>query len=193
MKMPLVPTASQTVGPFFNFGHTANHCLGILARDGVRGERIRLSLRVLDGDGAPTPGDCLIEIWQADSAGRYAHPADPECASADPDFCGFGRLETGQDGTCVFETVKPGTVPAPDGSRQAPHINVAIFARGLLKQLLTRIYFAGDPANAADAVLALVPDARRETLLARPEAGQPAVWHLDIHLQGEAETVFFEA
>ncbi len=184
--MSLCPTASQTVGPFFHIGLAGNRCLGILVRDGVQGERIRLSFRVLDGEGVPTPGDCLIEIWQADSAGRYAHPADSECASADPHFRGFGRLETGQDGTCVFETVKPGARAG------APHVNVAVFARGLLKQLMTRVYFAGDPANAGDPVLALVPADRRDTLLARPVAGRPGVWHLDIRLQGDRETVFFE-
>jgi protocatechuate 3,4-dioxygenase alpha subunit len=184
----LIPTASQTVGPFFNFALTTNRCLGILVRDGVRGERIRLSLRVLDGDGVPASGDCLIEVWQADAAGRYHHPADPECAAADPNFCGFGRLETGPDGTCVFETIRPGAAGG-----QAPHINVAIFARGLLKQLMTRVYFAGEAANAADTVLGLVPPERRDTLLARPVAGQPGLWHLDIRLQGEGETVFFEA
>lgn len=185
--MPLIPTASQTVGPFFNFGLTQNPCLGILVRDGVRGERIRLSLRVLDGDGVPAAGDCLVEIWQADAAGRYAHPADPQCPEADPGFCGFGRLETGPEGTCVFETVRPGRAGG-----QAPHVNVTIFARGLLRQLATRVYFAGDPANDTDEVLALVPAERRSTLLARPVAEKPGMWHLDIRLQGAGETVFFE-
>src|SRR5580704_8152537 len=128
--MRLIPTPSQTVGPFFNLALTTNPCLGILARDGAEGERIRLAFRVLDGDGAPTPGDSMIELWQADAQGRYAHALDPDIREADPNFYGFGRLETDSNGECVFETIKPGPV-----GTQAPHINVVIFARGLLKQL----------------------------------------------------------
>src|SRR6185503_623172 len=109
--------------------------LAVLAREGAAGERIRLSFRVVDGDGVPTRGDAMIELWQADARGRYAHPADPRAESADPNFCGFGRLETDDLGVCVFETVKPGHVEEPDGRRQAPHINVTIFARGLLRHL----------------------------------------------------------
>jgi protocatechuate 3,4-dioxygenase alpha subunit len=190
--MSTPPTASQTTGPFFNFGLTTDPELGKLARDGTLGEPIRLSLRVLDGAGVPTPGDAMVELWQADAEGRYAHPDDPRSTDADPRFHGFGRLETGIDGACVFETVKPGRAPGPDGKLQAPHINIAIFARGLLKQLHTRVYFASDPANSEDTVLALVPADRRETLLARPLSGQPNTWHLDIRLQGESETVFFD-
>ncbi len=92
--MTLIPTASQTVGPFFNFGLTTNHALGIMAPDGAEGEHITLIIRVIDGDGLPTPGDSMIELWQADSQGRYQHPADPRSADADKNFCGFGRLET---------------------------------------------------------------------------------------------------
>jgi protocatechuate 3,4-dioxygenase alpha subunit len=188
----LVPSASQTVGPFFNFGLTANRCLGILAREGAAGERVRLSFRVLDGDGAPTKGDAMIELWQADAQGRYAHPADPRSASADPNFCGFGRLEANGLGICVFETVKPGRVPDAEGRLQAPHINVAVFARGLLRHLVTRVYFADEPANDEDAVLALVPAQRRETLMAHRVPGEPYSWLMEIRLQGDAETVFFD-
>jgi protocatechuate 3,4-dioxygenase alpha subunit len=190
--MSTPPTASQTTGPFFNFGLTTDPELGKLARNGAQGEPICLSLRVLDGAGLPAPGDAMIELWQADTGGRYAHPEDPRGTDVDPHFNGFGRLETDIHGACIFETVKPGRVPGPDGKLQAPHINVAIFARGLLKQLYTRAYFAGDPANSEDAALALVPADRRETLLARPLSGQPNTWHLDIRLQGESETVFFD-
>jgi protocatechuate 3,4-dioxygenase alpha subunit len=182
--MSLIPTASQTVGPFFNFALTANRALGVLARDGAEGQRIRLQFRVVDGDGVPTPGDSMIELWQSDARGRYA-----EC---DPNFQGFGRLETDSAGECVFETLKPGPVPDRQGGMQSPHIDVAVFARGLLKQLYTRVYFEGEPANAHDPVLALVPAARRATLLARPVAGQPDAWFLEIRLQGEGETVFFD-
>ncbi len=174
----LIPTASQTVGPFFNFGLTNNAALGCLAQHGAAGERIRLSLRIVDGAGDPAPGDAMVELWQADANGHYDQQ--------DSAFHGFGRLETQPDGSCVFETVKPGSC----GEGCAPHINVVIFARGLLKHLYTRVYFAGDPANDADAVLALVPEARRGTLMASEAV--PGLWHLDIRLQGEGETVFFD-
>ena len=177
----MTPSASQTVGPFFNFALTSDPSLGVLAGEG---ERIHLSIRVLDGDATPAPGDAMIELWQADSQGRYAHPNDPRgCA---PGFSGFARLETNLDGTCTFSTIKPG--PVADG--QAPHINVAVFARGLLKQLHTRIYFSRDERNATDPVLALVPRARRETLIAFET--QPGQWTIDIRLQGDGETVFFD-
>jgi protocatechuate 3,4-dioxygenase alpha subunit len=190
--MKLVPSASQTVGPFFNFGLTTNHALGIMAPDDAEGEHISLIVRVIDGEGLPTPGDSMIELWQADSQGRYQHPVDPRSATADKNFSGFGRLETDANGVCVFETVKPGRVPNADRSAQAPHINVTLFARGLGKPLRTRVYFAGEAANADDPVLALIPAHRRDTLLARPVSGQAGAWAIEIHLQGEAETVFFD-
>jgi len=189
--MSHIPSASQTVGPFFNFGLTTNAALGNLAGPGVEGERIRLSFRVVDGDGAPTAGDAMIELWQADTAGRYPHPLDPHGCEAGV-FHGFGRLETDLNGCCTFETVKPGRVAGPGGSLQAPHINAMVFARGLLKHLHTRVYFAGDPANADDSVLALIPEERRSTLLARCSETDPAAWSFDLVLQGERETVFFD-
>lgn len=185
--MTLIPTASQTVGPFFNFGLTANQALGVLAPDGAKGERIQLAFRVIDGEGEPTPGDSMIELWQADSEGRYQHPLDPQSGAADANFCGFGRLETDANGVCIFETVKPGRV-----DMQAPHINVTLFARGLGKPLRTRLYFEGETANAEDPVLCLIPEGRRDTLLAKPVAGHANSWAIEIHLQGEAETVFFD-
>src|SRR5580698_4813121 len=151
--MNLIPSASQTVGPFFSFALATNRRLGILSGEGAMGERIRLAFRVLDGDGAPTPGDSMIELWQADARGRYAHALDPRSSEADPNFYGFGRLETDSIGECVFQTIKPGPI-----GDQAPHINVVVFARGLLKQLYTRVYFEGEAANAHDPVLALVPE-----------------------------------
>ena len=190
--MKLIPSASQTVGPFFNFGLTTNHALGIMAPDGAEGEHITLVFRIIDGEGQPTPGDSMIELWQADSQGRYQHPVDPRSAAADKNFCGFGRLETDANGVCVFETVKPGPVLNPGDSAQAPHINVTLFARGLGKPLRTRVYFAGEASNAGDPVLGFVPDDRRDTLLAKPVAGQAGAWAVEIHLQGEAETVFFD-
>lgn len=190
--MSLIPTPSQTVGPFFNFALTTSPGLGILAREGAEGDRIRLAFRVVDGDGAPAPGDAMIELWQADARGRYAHALDPHTAERDPNFYGFGRLETDANGGCVFETVKPGPVPESSAALQAPHINVIVLARGLLKHLYTRVYFAGDPANAYDSVLALVPEERRATLMANPVEGRPDTWSIEIRLQGEAETVFFD-
>jgi len=180
--MSLIPSASQTVGPFFNFALTTNADLGFLARAGVPGERIRLEFWVTDSDGAPAQGDCMIELWQADSAGRYART----------EFGGFGRLETDPNGCCAFETVKPGRVAGLDGRLQAPHINVLVFARGLLKHLHTRAYFAGEPANFEDPVLALVPEERRATLLAQPGEGEPETWRFHFRLQGDGETVFFD-
>jgi protocatechuate 3,4-dioxygenase alpha subunit len=190
--MSLIPSASQTVGPFFNFALTTNSSLGILARDGARGERIRLVVRVVDGEGAPASGDAMIELWQADANGCYAHTLDPRAAEHDPNFYGFGRLETDANGECVFETVMPGRVPNGSGGGQAPHINVIVLARGLLRHLYTRVYFAGEPANAEDPVLLLVPEDRRATLLAHPEAANPNSWSIEIRLQGEAETIFFD-
>ena len=185
--MTRIPSASQTAGPFFNFCLTSDASLGVLAEPGARGERILLTFRIVDGNGDPTPGDSLIELWQADAHGLYRHPRDPRAAEADPLFRGFGRLETNKHGECTFETIKPG----PIENTQAPHINVAIFAVGLLKQLYTRVYFAGDPMNDSDPVLALVPEHRRATLLASNSPGGNH-WLFDIRLQGEAETVFFD-
>jgi protocatechuate 3,4-dioxygenase alpha subunit len=185
----LVATSSQTVGPFFHFGLADNATLGCLVRGDTAGERIRLRIGVLDGDGAPVP-DALVELWQADADGVYVRPTDPRDVLSPKGFCGFGRLPTGADGTCMFETIRPGAEPDAEGRPQAPHINVCLLARGLLRQVYTRIYFAGEPALAADAVLAFVPEGRRRTLLAQP-AG-PGDWVFDIRFQGDAETVFFD-
>jgi protocatechuate 3,4-dioxygenase alpha subunit len=182
---------SQTVGPFYHIGLAANAALGCLTRPGARGEHIRIRFRLLDGDGAPVP-DGMIEIWQADAAGKYDHPADPQAQSPDPAFCGFGRLATDDAGACTFDTVRPGRTPDGRGGCQASHLNLTVFARGLLDRLCTRVYFEGDPALAEDPVLALVPEDRRHTLLAHRDPAQPGQWNFDIRLQGEDETVFFE-
>jgi protocatechuate 3,4-dioxygenase, alpha subunit len=181
---------SQTVGPFFHLGLTANRALACLPAQGAKGEHIRLSFRLLDGDGAPVP-DGMIELWQADASGKYNHPADNQEREPDPAFCGFGRLATDVEGTCTFDTVRPG--PAPDGRHgaQAAHISVSVFARGLLARMCTRVYFDGDPALDDDPVLALVPAERRQTLIARRGAS-PGDWTFEIHLQGAKETVFFD-
>jgi len=186
--MDLTPTPSQTVGPYLHLGLTDTRSISRVAGDGAKGDRLRLTFRVLDGEGVPVP-DAMIELWQADSEGNYAqHDGAPNGAS----FLGFGRLATAEDGSCTFETIRPGRVPGPRESVQAPHINVSILGRGILKRLSTRVYFAEEPANAADPVLALVPENRRATLLARPDSTRPGNWIFDVHLRGEAETVFFD-
>jgi len=189
--MDLVPTPSQTVGPFFHFCLTTDKSwVPCIAGPQVKGERVTLTIRVLDGNGEALH-DAMIEIWQADSEGKYNHPDDRQAKTVDPGFLGFGRAGTGEDGSCEFETIRPGRVPGPGSALQAPHLNVAVFARGMLKQLYTRIYFAGDPANQEDPVLALVPAARRGTLLAYPDAAHGG-WRFNVRLQGEDETVFFD-
>ncbi len=189
-------TPSQTVGPYFAIaltpgGYDWTPTVGnnLLTPD-ASGERIRIEGRVLDGDGKPI-NDSMLEIWQADSQGRYAHPADRR-ANPNAAFKGFGRAGTGADGGYSFETVKPGAVPGPNGP-QAPHVVFAVFARGMLRQCYTRMYFSDEKANGADPVLALVPQERRATLIAqRQDGGGHVVYRFDIRLQGEGETVFFE-
>jgi len=189
--MELIPTASQTIGPFFHVYLDAYGSAGCLTGKEARGDRVRIACRVLDGGGAAVD-DAMIEIWQADAGGKYDHPADTQSGAADPDFRGFGRMATNKAGVAMFETVKPGRVAAWNGAMQAPHVNVSVFTRGLLKRVVTRVYFAGDPSNQSDPVLALVPEDRRETLMAQEDASNPGVWTLDIHLSGARETVFFE-
>ena len=190
-------TPSQTVGPYLHLGLTQG-AFGapeifspMVAPPGLPGTHVRIEGRVLDGEGVPLP-DALIEIWQADDKGRYAHPADGRPLASNS-FRGFGRCPTDRDGIFRFATVKPGPVAGPNGAMQAPHINVSVLARGVLKRLFTRIYFAGEPANAADPILALVPDDRRGTLMAKPDPARPGVLRFDICLRGKNETVFFDA
>jgi protocatechuate 3,4-dioxygenase, alpha subunit len=185
----LTATPSQTVGPFFHFGLTNNVELGCLVRPDTKGERIQLRLRVLDGNGSPVP-DALIEVWQANADGHYVRPEDPARALRPPAFCGFGRLASDVSGACTFETIRPGRVATPDGQVQASHVNVCLFARGLLRQLYTRVYFDGDSDLDRDPIVALVPEERRRTLIARCTDG--SLWSLDVRLQGEGETVFFD-
>jgi protocatechuate 3,4-dioxygenase alpha subunit len=190
-------TPSQTVGPFLHVGlapagyNFREMFSATVADAGISGTHIRIEGRILDGEGNALP-DALVEIWQADHHGRYAHPADGRPLTSNS-FRGFGRCPTDKAGGFAVATVKPGSVPGPDGSTQAPHINVGIFSRGILKRLFTRIYFAGDPANAMDPILALVPAGRRDTLMAKPDAATPGLYRFDVHLQGARETVFFDA
>jgi protocatechuate 3,4-dioxygenase alpha subunit len=213
MSDTLGRTPWQTVGPFFHYALpwkggadlTGQSALGarpdLFPRDHdflnstspkgpIRGERIAIHGFVFDAEAAPVP-DAMLEIWQANSAGRYASPADPrDDPPLDDSFSGFGRAATGADGGYRFETIRPGRVPGPGNTLQAPHIAIGIFGRGLLKRLVTRLYFAGDPANAEDPILPLVPAHRRTTLMATE--GAYGIWRFDIRLQGEAETVFFD-
>jgi protocatechuate 3,4-dioxygenase alpha subunit len=183
-------TPSQTIGPFFH-GMIAG-AANVLVAEATEGERIRIEGRVYDGDHAPVP-DALVEIWQANARGRYRHPVDRRPIPLDPAFVGFGRAATDETGLYWFETIKPGPVPFTAERRQAPHLNVAVSARGLLDHLFTRIYLESEPANAEDPVLQRVPAPRRDTLIARRAAGAGrAVYRFDIVLQGEQETVFFD-
>jgi protocatechuate 3,4-dioxygenase alpha subunit len=183
-------TPSQTVGPFLHIGLPWPDGPDVVP-DGTPGS-VMISGRVTDGAGEPVP-DALVETWQADPAGRFFHPDDPRGAamSAVAGFRGFGRSDTDADGRFWIRTVKPGPLPTPDGAVEAPHLTVSVFARGLLTQVVTRIYFGDEPsANAADPVLSGIrePD-RRASLVAEPAEGG---YRFDIHLQGDHETVFFD-
>jgi len=181
-------TPSQTIGPFY-FGTVTNAYRQDLAVAGVAGERIEIALTLHDAAGAIVP-DGLLEIWQANSHGRYNHPEDRRNLPLDPGFEGFGRASTDTTGCARFSTVKPGRVPWPAGGLQAAHINISVFARGVLNRLATRLYFEGDEALADDPVLKLVDLARRTTLIATRDGD--GVWRLPIHLGGPNETVFFD-
>jgi protocatechuate 3,4-dioxygenase, alpha subunit len=190
MADKLIPTPGQTVGPFFALGLDRPDWAD-MTRNNPEGERIVIEGRVLDGDGVPVP-DALLELWQANAAGRYDSPEDTQTdKQLDPNFLGYGRAATDSEGRFRVMTVKPGPVPGRGNALQAPHINVAFFARGLLKQLFTRIYFADEAANAADPLLSSIDDgAVRETLVAR--RGDSGAYRFDIVLQGENETAFLD-
>jgi len=187
-KPPLGLTPSQTIGPFFAYALTPRAYGGKelaneqVAGEAVAGDHIRVEGVVYDGDGAPV-GDAVIETWQADAEGRFN-------AAGNAGFTGFGRSETSAEGRYFIETIRPGALPGQNGTMQAPHLTVSVFARGLLLRLATRIYFDDESGNAQDPVLALVPGERRATLIAK--RGADGVFRLDIRLQGEGETVFFE-
>ena len=192
-------TPSQTVGPFFAMRLPWPDGPFVVPADTPGA--ITIVGRLYDGAGNVIP-DGLVETWQADPAGRFAHPDDPRGPSAAgyAAFRGFGRCPTAPDGSYRIVTLKPGPLPAPDagpGATEAPHLDVTVFARGLLDRLVTRLYFPDEvAANAADPVLASIADAaRRDTLIARAEPAEPAepaVLRFDIRLQGDGETVFFD-
>ena len=189
--MTLQATTSQTVGPFFSIGLTRLNC-NDLAGAGVSGERVSVEGRVFDGDGKPVP-DAILEIWQANAQGKYDHPDDQQDKPVEPGFFGFGRIPTDGSGCFRFTTIKPGHVPGPQGKPQAPHLVVSVFARGLLRRLVTRIYFPEESANGDDFALSLVPAERRSTLIARKVPSREGALAWDVHLQGPEETVFFDS
>lgn len=206
MTSPLLrETASQTAGPYVHIGLAPsaagfdifeNNFTNVLTTPATLGERIVIEGRVIDGSGTPVR-DVLLEIWQANAHGRYAHPADGQAGKAlDPAFRGWGRACSDfQDGIWRFETIKPGSVVGRDGVPMAPHVNLWIVARGINLGLHTRMYFGDEAAaNAADPVLNQIEwEVRRRTLIAaREQRDAITVYRFDIHLQGADETVFFD-
>ena len=187
-------TPSQTIGPYFSMILAHDEAEAVVAGPDVPGEHIVLVGRVLDGDGEAVE-DALVELWQADPNGRYRHPLDTRTEPPlHPGFTGFGRTKTAFDsGTWSFTTVRPGRVSAADGTPQAPHLGLVVQARGMLDPVWTRAYLE-DEANTDDPVLAALPEERRTTLVARRDGEQDGLprFRLDIHLQGEHETVFLD-
>jgi len=200
----LKETASQTAGPYVHIGLIPamagfdifeKNFTNVLVGPNTKGERITLEGRVLDGTGTPLR-DVLLEIWQANAAGRYNHPADRSQGTTDEDFRGWGRAGSDfESGLITFETVKPGATIDKAGRKCAPHVNVWIVARGINIGLNTRLYFSDEgAANAADPVLNLIEQpVRRSTLIAkRDERAGKVVYDFTINLQGPDETVFFD-
>lgn len=183
-----VATPWQTVGPFFSIGFDWQPGADIAAD--LDRQRLTIRGRVLDGDAQGVP-DAFLEIWQADAEGKYSEHQSGEAVTA-KQFFGFSRVLTNGNGEFSFVAILPGRVPGHDGKMQSPHLNVSIFMRGLLRRLVTRMYFPNDPANEADAVLASVPLQRRATLIARKAENDENSLNWDIHLQGGQETVFFQ-
>jgi len=186
----LQTTTSQTVGPFFAIGLNRLKRVEIASPE-TSGERVVITGRVIDGDGKPVP-DAMIEIWQANSHGKYAHPEDEQKRPLEPGFQGYGRVPVDESGRFCFATIKPGSVPGPKGKPQAPHLAVSVFMRGLMKRLVTRIYFPDEPANAEDFALNLVEPERRATLIAQRNPKEIGALEWNVILQGLNETVFFD-
>lgn len=188
--MDLQATTSQTVGPYFRIGLQWLFNDDLAGPDAA-GERFEIEGRVIDAEGQGVP-DAVLELWQANASGKYAHPEDTQQKQVEPGFTGFGRVPTGEDGCFRFRTVKPGRVPGPDRKLQAPHIVVSLFMRGLLRRLVTRIYFPDETANSEDYALNLVEPSRRPTLTARKSREREGLLEWNIILQGADETVFFD-
>jgi protocatechuate 3,4-dioxygenase, alpha subunit len=190
-KTSLCPTTWQTVGPFFSIGLEPLYVDNI-AVEGVVGERVSIEGQILDGDGQPIP-DCLVEIWQANANGKYAHPEDFQTKPLEENFRGFARLGTDDQGRFGLVTIKPGTVEGPNGLEQAPHLVVSLTMRGLLRGLATRAYFEGDSRNSTDPILQLVPQDRRGTLMMKSSSAEPTRFLWTIRMQHPTqETVFFD-
>ena len=200
----LKESASQTAGPYVHIGlapHAAgfdifeNNFSNVLATTETKGERITIEGRVIDGSGTPVR-DVLVELWQANAAGKYNHPADRQQKPVDPTFRGWGRACSDfESGIFTFETIKPGIVEGRGGRSMAPHVNLWIVARGINIGLNTRMYFSDETAaNSADPVLNLIEwEVRRNTLIGqREERSGKRIYRFDIHLQGPQETVFFD-
>jgi protocatechuate 3,4-dioxygenase, alpha subunit len=189
VTLPLTP--AQTVGPYLAIGLPWPDGPYVVP-EGTPGA-ITIGGRVLDGAGAPVT-DAMVETWQAGPDGRFAHPDDPRGSIQTPGFRGFGRCTTDAAGRYRLITLRPGRLPSADGGWQAPHLDVSVFARGLLDRVVTRIYFPDEQAaNSGDPVLAAIADpARRATLVAAAQPGLPGGFRYDIHLQGAHETVFFD-
>ena len=200
----LKETASQTAGPYVHIGLAPKQAgfeifeknfSNVLVGPRTKGERIRIEGRVIDGSGTPLR-DVLLEIWQANAAGRYNHPADRQAKPIDPTFRGWGRTCSDfETGVYAFDTIKPGSVVGRRGRPMAPHINFWLVARGINLGLATRMYFSDETApNAKDPVLNLIEwEVRRKTLIAqREERRGKIVYRFDIRIQGPDETVFFD-
>lgn len=188
--MKLTQTGSQTVGPYFHIG-LSRMLIPVIAGPEVEGAKITIKGRVVDADQKPI-FDALLETWQANASGKYAHPEDTQDKPLQKGFLGFGRMATDDDGAFSLTTIKPGRVPGPGGTLQAPHIEVAISMRGLLRHLVTRIYFPDEPANEEDFVLQSVDPDRRSTLIATPMPESASTLEWNVHCAGENETVFFD-
>jgi len=187
--MSLLTTPSQTVGPYLRIGFLPL-LIDAIAPAGVPGERITVRGRMSEGEGKPV-NDGVLEIWQADAQGKYAHPEDGQKAVAANAFRGFGRVLTDGGGAFRFTTIKPGPVAGPDGKRQAPHLVVTVFMRGMLRHLITRMYFPGEALNETDPVLQRVPVDRRATLVTTA-GSEKSIIEWNVVSQGPAETVFFD-
>lgn len=186
--MSLLPTPSQTVGPYYRIGLEYRFSTE-LCRPDAAGQHVVISGALYDGEGAPVP-DAFLELWQADSEGRYSG-FDTGGQPSSENFTGFARVTMDDRGQFRFCTIKPGSVTNPDGSPEAPHIVALLFMRGILRHLHTRIYFGDEAANSSDSVLRAVPPERRFTLLAQPIEGEQKHYRWNIHLQGDDETAFF--
>jgi protocatechuate 3,4-dioxygenase alpha subunit len=186
--MSLLTTPSQTVGPYLRIGFLPL-VIDAIASAGTPGEKITVRGRMSDGEAKPI-GDSVLEVWQADAQGKYAHPEDGQKAITANAFRGFGRILTDGSGAFHFTTIKPGSVAGPDGTRQAPHLAVTVFMRGMQRHLFTRMYFPDEPLNATDPVLSRVPADRRGTLVAAASGRSILDWN--IVSQGSGETVFFD-